>query len=120
MHTCIIHVTGANPGLVSHFVKRAMLNIARDTGVELAKKPTTKAEWGALAKQLNIETIHIAERDTQVCHGTGCKYIFTPEYYFLGKKDFYFFLDFLKSINCSFQSFLFWRRDKPNISSPQH
>ena len=90
MHTCIIHVTGANPGLVSHFVKRAMLNIARDTGVELAKKPTTKAEWGALAKQLNIETIHIAERDTQVCHGTGCKYIFTPEYYFLGKRFFFF------------------------------
>jgi len=64
---------GANPGLVSHFVKRAMLNIARDTGVELAKKPTTKAEWGALAKQLNIETIHIAERDTQVCHGNPKK-----------------------------------------------
>ena len=26
---------GANPGLVSHFVKQALLNIAKDTGVEV-------------------------------------------------------------------------------------
>ena len=25
---------GANPGLVSHFVKQALMNIARDTGVK--------------------------------------------------------------------------------------
>ncbi|HIJ61304.1 MAG TPA: homospermidine synthase [Rhodospirillaceae bacterium] len=56
---------GANPGLVSHLVKQAMLNIARDTGVTLAK-PTNRAEWGALAERLSIKVIHIAERDTQV------------------------------------------------------
>lgn len=56
---------GANPGLVSHFVKRALLNIAQDTGVEVAK-PTRRAEWAALAQRLGVKVIHIAERDTQV------------------------------------------------------
>jgi len=56
---------GANPGLVSHFVKRALLNIAQDTGVEVAK-PTRRAEWAALAQKLGVKVIHIAERDTQV------------------------------------------------------
>ncbi len=36
---------GANPGLVSHFAKQALLDIARDTGVKIAK-PTSRAEWG--------------------------------------------------------------------------
>ncbi len=56
---------GANPGLVSHFVKRALLNIARDTGVKV-KKPASREQWAALAQRLGIKTIHIAERDTQV------------------------------------------------------
>lgn len=56
---------GANPGLVSHFVKQALLDIARDTGVEAAM-PSSRAGWGALARQLAVKVIHIAERDTQV------------------------------------------------------
>ena len=56
---------GANPGLVSHFVKQALLNIAQDTKLE-AGKPTTRAEWGELARRLGVKVIHIAERDTQV------------------------------------------------------
>lgn len=55
---------GANPGLVSHFLKQALLNIARDTG-KLVAIPTTRESWAALAKDLSIKTIHIAERDTQ-------------------------------------------------------
>jgi homospermidine synthase len=58
---------GANPGLVSHLVKQALLNIAKDTGVK-AKTPATRAEWAMLAKQLGIKVIHIAERDTQVAN----------------------------------------------------
>ena len=57
---------GANPGLVSHFVKQALLNIAKDTGVETAV-PANRAEWGLLAETLGVKVIHIAERDTQVC-----------------------------------------------------
>ncbi|MFA6414676.1 MAG: saccharopine dehydrogenase C-terminal domain-containing protein [Candidatus Paceibacterota bacterium] len=56
---------GANPGLVSHFVKQALLNIAADTGVK-TETPTSRVEWARLAKDLGIKTIHIAERDTQV------------------------------------------------------
>jgi len=56
---------GANPGMVSHFVKQALLNLAADTGVETAE-PASKAEWAALAHKLGVKVIHIAERDTQV------------------------------------------------------
>ncbi|MGE0152138.1 MAG: homospermidine synthase [Reyranellaceae bacterium] len=56
---------GANPGLVSHFVKQALLNIARDTGVK-TRTPASREQWAALAQKLGIKTIHIAERDTQV------------------------------------------------------
>ncbi len=56
---------GANPGLVSHFVKQALLNIARDTGIETAK-PNSRRQWAELMEALSVKTIHIAERDTQV------------------------------------------------------
>lgn len=55
---------GANPGLVSHFVKQALLNIARDTNKTISA-PTSREEWAALAQSLSIKVIHIAERDTQ-------------------------------------------------------
>jgi homospermidine synthase len=56
---------GANPGLVSHFVKQALLNVAHDTGVA-TDVPAARAGWAALASRLGIKVIHIAERDTQV------------------------------------------------------
>ncbi|HZS81861.1 MAG TPA: saccharopine dehydrogenase C-terminal domain-containing protein [Stellaceae bacterium] len=56
---------GANPGLVSHFVKQALLDLARDTG-EDATAPTDRSGWGELARRLGVKVIHIAERDTQV------------------------------------------------------
>lgn len=55
---------GANPGLVSHFVKRALLNLARDTGVD-TDTPVDRCAWAALAQALGVKVIHIAERDTQ-------------------------------------------------------
>lgn len=55
---------GANPGMVSWFVKQALLNLAADTNVKTAE-PKTREEWAALAKTLNVKGIHIAERDTQ-------------------------------------------------------
>ncbi|MCJ7453772.1 MAG: saccharopine dehydrogenase NADP-binding domain-containing protein [Steroidobacteraceae bacterium] len=56
---------GANPGLVSHFVKQALLNIASDTGLE-HEEPASREAWAQLAQQLGVKVIHIAERDTQV------------------------------------------------------
>ncbi len=52
---------GANPGLVSHLVKEALLNIAGGTAV-----PRDRAGWAALAERLGVKVIHVAERDTQV------------------------------------------------------
>ena len=57
---------GANPGLVSHFVKQALLDIARHTGAVEAAVPASRVEWAALAARLGVKVIHIAERDTQV------------------------------------------------------
>src|SRR6202046_3356043 len=56
---------GANPGLVSHLVKQALLNIAKDTGVD-AGTPSSRESWAKLAHTLGIKVIHIAERDSQV------------------------------------------------------
>src|SRR4030095_11794913 len=56
---------GANPGLVSHFVKQALLNVAADTCIN-AGAPKSREEWGQLSRKLCIKVIHIAERDTQL------------------------------------------------------
>jgi homospermidine synthase len=56
---------GANPGLVSHLVKQALLNIAADTNVA-SGNPRTREDWAALAQKLSVKVIHIAERDTQI------------------------------------------------------
>jgi len=51
---------GANPGLVSHLVKRALLHLADGQAT-----PRNREEWGRLARDLGVKGIHIAERDTQ-------------------------------------------------------
>jgi homospermidine synthase len=55
---------GANPGMVSWFVKQALLDIARDTKVKTGM-PNSQMAWAALAQTLGVKGIHIAERDTQ-------------------------------------------------------
>jgi homospermidine synthase len=56
---------GANPGLVSHFVKQALVDLAR-VDDPAASVPGDRAGWAALAEKLGVKVIHIAERDTQV------------------------------------------------------
>jgi len=56
---------GANPGLVSHLVKQALLNLAADLAPD-ASEPRSREDWAALAARLGVTTIHVAERDTQV------------------------------------------------------
>ncbi len=55
---------GANPGLVSHFVKQALVDLAIEAGLG-GGIPTARAEWAGLAERLGVKAIHIAERDTQ-------------------------------------------------------
>ena len=57
---------GANPGMVNHFVKRALLNIReKQTGTALVT-PSTREGWAELARTVGVRAIHISERDTQV------------------------------------------------------
>lgn len=56
---------GANPGMVSHFVKRALLHLDRALRAGDAS-PKSREEWAALARDLGVSVIQIAERDTQV------------------------------------------------------
>ena len=56
---------GANPGLISHFLKQALWNMAQDN--ELAIHPPKEAsDWASLAQSLEIKSIQIAEHDTQI------------------------------------------------------
>ncbi|MEZ5531231.1 MAG: saccharopine dehydrogenase C-terminal domain-containing protein [Steroidobacteraceae bacterium] len=55
---------GANPGLVSHFVKQALLDLRRALRAE-GGAPATREEWATLARDLGVTTIQISERDTQ-------------------------------------------------------
>jgi homospermidine synthase len=59
-----ISCCGANPGMVSWFVKQALLNVAADCGID-AGKPSSQKDWARLAQRTDIKGIHIAECDTQ-------------------------------------------------------
>lgn len=58
---------GANPGLISHFVKEALLNVARDTSDgAVPDVPKKKEDWARLMQSLKVRVIQMSERDTQV------------------------------------------------------
>jgi homospermidine synthase len=71
---------GANPGLVSHFTKMGLLDIAkkvlaekrpdaaRAKGIEAAMK---EGAYNKLAQILNVKVIHISEIDTQITNRPG-------------------------------------------------
>lgn len=60
--TCVLY-HGANPGLVSHFVKAALLDIAATCGV--VANTNGRDKWSCLAEALDVRAIHISELDTQ-------------------------------------------------------
>ncbi len=62
--TTAVSCCGANPGMVSWFVKEALLTLVRDTNAGDAV-PETREGWAALMQKLGVKGIHIAERDTQ-------------------------------------------------------
>lgn len=79
-----ISCCGANPGMVSWLLKKALLNIANDTNLHY-EKPQNKRQWAELMQRLEIKGVHIAEKDTQIANlvrkpgvflntwsGTGC------------------------------------------------
>lgn len=62
--TTAVSCCGANPGMVSWFVKDALLMLAKDVGVEA--DPQGREDWAKLMQTLGVKGVHIAERDTQV------------------------------------------------------
>jgi homospermidine synthase len=64
--TTAISCCGANPGMVSWFVKMALLNLASDLGLKFKTPgPDDRDGWARLMKKAGVKGIHIAERDTQ-------------------------------------------------------
>jgi len=62
--TTAVSCCGANPGMVSWFVKQALLNLAQDMNIE-HEEPKSREEWARLMQRVGVKGIHIAERDTQ-------------------------------------------------------
>jgi homospermidine synthase len=56
---------GANPGLISHFVKAGLLEVAKDLGLNTGK-PKSKEEWALLMQRTGTKVVHVAEHDTQI------------------------------------------------------
>lgn len=56
---------GINPGLVSHFVKRALIEINRNYQNASAPVSREREYWASLARSLRVHSIHVAERDSQ-------------------------------------------------------
>lgn len=56
---------GANPGVVNHFAKAALVELSRELGI-LRQIPINSQQWAALARDCSVKVIHINERDTQV------------------------------------------------------
>ncbi|MDD5225812.1 MAG: saccharopine dehydrogenase C-terminal domain-containing protein [Candidatus Omnitrophica bacterium] len=65
---------GANPGLVSHFTKKALIDITEKILKEKPKDPRRNAletallqrDFSKLAQLTGVKVIHISERDTQI------------------------------------------------------
>jgi homospermidine synthase len=59
---------GANPGLVSHFVKQALMELAEldRPAAPAGPRPSRREDWAALARRLGIRVIQVSERDHQI------------------------------------------------------
>ncbi len=57
---------GANPGMVSWFVKKALTDVADAIGLDYQEPATGDQQgWARLMQQAGVKGVHIAERDTQ-------------------------------------------------------
>jgi homospermidine synthase len=62
--TTAVSCCGANPGMVSWFVKQALIDIAGDLKINF-KEPESQQDWARLMRRAGVKGVHIAERDTQ-------------------------------------------------------
>jgi len=68
---------GANPGLISHFVKQGLIDIAekliadgkiKGSAATELKRLIKARKFNHLAHKLGVKVIHCSERDTQICN----------------------------------------------------
>ncbi|HEY9056665.1 MAG TPA: homospermidine synthase [Aurantimonas sp.] len=65
--TTAVSCCGANPGMVSWFVKQALVDVAREVGLDFEEPAQDDRDgWAKLMKKAGVKGIHIAERDTQL------------------------------------------------------
>jgi len=70
--TCVVD-HGANPGLISHFAKQGLIDIAQkmlDDGIaknpERIRRLIDESNYAELAMEVGVKVIHCSERDTQI------------------------------------------------------
>ncbi|MGB3833414.1 MAG: homospermidine synthase [Mesorhizobium sp.] len=64
--TTAVSTCGANPGMVSWFVKKALVELSRDLGLDFEEPAQNDREgWARLMRRAGVKGVHIAERDTQ-------------------------------------------------------
>ena len=64
--TTAVSCCGANPGMVSWFAKQALVDLAKDLGLDFREPgPDDREGWARLMQRAGVKGIHIAERDTQ-------------------------------------------------------
>ncbi|BCH30889.1 homospermidine synthase [Mesorhizobium sp. L-8-10] len=64
--TTAISCSGANPGMVSWFVKQALVDLAKELGLDFEEPAQHDRQgWAKLMQKAGVKGIHIAERDTQ-------------------------------------------------------
>ncbi|GGA98459.1 homospermidine synthase [Brucella endophytica] len=64
--TTAVSCCGANPGMVSWFVKKALVDLAIELKLDFTEPAVDDREgWAKLMKKAGVKGIHIAERDTQ-------------------------------------------------------
>jgi homospermidine synthase len=68
---------GANPGLISHFTKHALIEIGErvlddklvaGAAAEQVRQAVADRQFNVLAQKLGVKVIHCSERDTQISH----------------------------------------------------
>ena len=64
--TTAVSCCGANPGMVSWFVKKALVDLAAEMKLDFTEPSVEDREgWAKLMQRVGVKGIHIAERDTQ-------------------------------------------------------
>lgn len=64
--TTAVSCCGANPGMVSWFVKKALVDLAAALGLDTAEPATGDRDgWAKLMQAVGVKGVHVAERDTQ-------------------------------------------------------